>query len=167
MKNRRFGCSAREIEFKYYLKSILSLLTIYFIYQRNTQTAEIFRLLEEVELQRSRQKDAVASWQFLIRKWDAAFASYRAATEAHAMIGTLHGPTQEQEAAQAKALAELTQIKQQIDNLIAEGARRRGPIVDSIVVGIIEKEGDRPHRALEEVRAPSLGPPVSARKKKR
>jgi hypothetical protein len=50
------------------------------------------------------------------------------------------GPAEERAAAEAKALAELTEIKLRIDRLIAESGRRRSPITDSIVVASVLRE---------------------------
>jgi len=61
--------------------------------------------------------------------------------EAFAKIEALPGSFEGQEAKEAEALAELADIKQQIDQLIFETNRRRKPVVDAIVVGTIETDG--------------------------
>ena len=99
-----------------------------------------------VELQQTHEQDGihdrdpVLTWQFLIQKWDEAYAKYRAAMETCARNETLPASADERETAEANVLAELTKIKQQIDQLIVESNSRRSPIVDSIVVGTFKAE---------------------------
>lgn len=102
-------------------------------------------------------RDAVVTWQFLIKKWDAAYARYRAAMEACARIEALPGSADERETDEAEALAELTEIKQQIDQLIAESGSHRSPIVDSIIVGTIETGGVRSVDAADEADTQRFG----------
>lgn len=58
-----------------------------------------------------------------------------------ARIEAFSGSADERESDEAKALAELTEIKQQIDRLIAESNSRRSTITDTVVVGTIETGG--------------------------
>lgn len=104
-------------------------------------------------------QDAVLSWQSLMQKWDAAYARYRAAMEAGAMIEAPPGRADERKTGEAEALAELTKIKQQIDRLIVESGSRRQPIVDSIVVGTIETGGLNSDRAANVASASRLDAP--------
>jgi hypothetical protein len=86
------------------------------------------------------KNDPVTVWQRLMLRWEAAEMSYRTAVESKAALDGVEGFSKEREAAEAKALAELTDIKQQIDQLIAESRTRRKPLDGTLVVGVIERK---------------------------
>jgi hypothetical protein len=94
--------------------------------------------------------DPVETLEFLLHRWDAAHASYRAAQEAYGALRGLPGPAEERADAEAKALAELTEIKLRIDRLIAESGRRRSPVKDSIVIASLQRQSSDSVRKLDE-----------------
>ena len=86
----------------------------------------------------TRDPNVVSTWEVLIKEWDSVFAQYRAAVEDCARMNALSVSTDERERDAEEALARLSDIKLQIDQLITDSDRRRAPIRDSIVVADLE-----------------------------
>jgi hypothetical protein len=89
-------------------------------------------------LRRCVDEYAVAEWQRLTLEWDSAYASYKAAVEASPASPLVKDDHREQGAAIERAISRLTEIKREMDILIAEGKRRRGSTAEPLVVGLIE-----------------------------
>ncbi|MBI2717364.1 MAG: hypothetical protein HY245_07655 [Rhizobiales bacterium] len=104
----------------------------------------------------SGERDPFATWQSLMREWDAAHAHYLAAVEAKRQVEVLNGPTEELAAIAENAMADLEVIKARIGDLVAATGKARGPIGDSIIVGSIRRAGEEPAQAERPV-AKALG----------
>jgi hypothetical protein len=102
-------------------------------------------------------KGNVSEWHRLMLQWEIALTSYQAAQDAYGVLGNLEGYSEEREAAEQQALAELKAIKQKIDLVIKENSLRRKPNADFLVVGLIEKAADGSSKVSEytSTRAPA------------
>jgi hypothetical protein len=96
--------------------------------------------------------DPVTAWQRLMLQWEAAEISYRTAVDARATLDGVEGYDKEREAAEHKALTALTEIKKQIDKLIAETGLRRRPRADSLVVATLDSAEARSAGAAGEAK---------------
>jgi hypothetical protein len=71
------------------------------------------------------EKDRIVAFQDLLRKWEASIDTYDAAVAAHASPGPSPEHAAERQAAEERALAELSEIKAQIGQLVAETRQSR------------------------------------------
>ena len=88
-------------------------------------------------LTNSPEWEKVSAWEALIQKWEAAYTSYRTSLQAISIVEGDDGIAAECRAANAVALAELTETRVQIDALIAESRASRVPLTDTLKVRTI------------------------------
>ena len=83
---------------------------------------------------------AAPDWNILMRRWNSASAAYEAAAGALGAALESGADTIEYQADEAMALAELQEVKLEIDALIQQKSAARRPNPDSLVIGFMDDD---------------------------
>jgi hypothetical protein len=96
--------------------------------------------LIEVPMKKKLEVKDAPDWNTLMRRWNYASAAYEAAAVALDAALESGEDTNEYEADEKAASAELKQIKSELDALIQEKSAARSPSPDSLVIGFVEDD---------------------------
>jgi hypothetical protein len=82
--------------------------------------------------------DFVSRWMLLMSKWELAYRAYETCVAASESLGPRASDNDELQATRTRVLAELQDIKNQIDLVIGSAAARRSPPLTDFVMGYLD-----------------------------
>jgi hypothetical protein len=101
------------------------------------------------------ERSPAEAWEGLVKRWDAAYTSYRTALEAKSLLGNDEEAARECNAAETAARSELEEIRRQMDAMIGKGRNRRLPTDDEITMRILPQDtagGEGPGSERRKIR---------------